>query len=177
MTRDLDLAGFELHPRRGAVLGEVHARPFTRLTAPLMVLRFAFLSQGDVAKADRERFVAFCTSHGQAPPDEGTKHHQVTIGAIQLRWEQHSEFTTFTWILGNAEISAPRFGQIGDEAAALIRSLPQSGQLLVAVKLGVEQTAAALEHAQQLFERGSLAMAAVRSGPAVVASDFRADEH
>ncbi|MBR0962286.1 DUF3422 domain-containing protein [Bradyrhizobium japonicum] len=176
MDRDLDLTGFELHPQRGAVLGEVHARPFTRLTAPLTVLRFAFLGQGEVAAADRQEFVAFCISHGQTPPDAGIKHHQVTIGATQLRWEQHSEFTTFTWILGNTDMSARRFGEIGDETAALIRSLHQSGQLLVAVKLAVEQTSAALERAQELFERGSLAVAAVRSGPAVVASDFRADD-
>jgi len=175
MNRDLDLAGFELHPQRGAVLGEVHARPFTRLTAPLTVLRFAFLSQGDVAAADRQKFVAFCASHGQAPPDDGTKHHQVAIGAVQLRWEQHSEFSTFTWILTNTDGSAGAFGGIGGESAALIRSLPQSGQLLVSVKLEVEQTSAALERAQQLFERASLAVAAVRSGPAVVASDFRVD--
>jgi uncharacterized membrane-anchored protein len=102
MNRDLDLAGFELHPQRGAVLAEVHARPFTRLTAPVTVLRFAFLSQGEVAAADRQKFVAFCLSHGQAPPDAGTKHHQVTIDATQLRWEQHSEFSTFTWILGGS---------------------------------------------------------------------------
>ncbi|GMO22627.1 DUF3422 domain-containing protein [Bradyrhizobium sp. TM233] len=175
MNRDLDLAGFELHPQRGAVLGEVHARPFTRLIAPVTVLRCAFLSQGEVAAADRQKFVAFCMSHGQAPPDAGTKHHQVTIDTTQLRWEQHSEFSTFTWILSSGT-PARRFGEIGDQSAALIRSLSQSGQLLVAVKLEVEQTSAALERAQELFERGSLAVAAVRSGPAVVASDFRADD-
>ncbi|MGY3475074.1 DUF3422 domain-containing protein [Bradyrhizobium ottawaense] len=176
MNRDLDLADFELHPQRGAVLAEVHARPFTRLTAPVMVLRFAFLGQGEVAAADRQSFVAFCMSHGQAPPDAGTKHHQVTIGDTQLRWEQHSEFSTFTWILSSPQTPARRFGEIGEEPATLIRSLRQSGQLLVAVKLEVEQISAALERAQQLFERGSLAIAAVRSGPAVVASDFRTDD-
>ncbi|PDT90885.1 Egg lysin [Bradyrhizobium sp. Y36] len=176
MNLDLDLAGFELHPQRGAVLAEVHARPFTRLTAPVTVLRFAFLGQGEVAAADRQTFVAFCLSHGRVPPDAGTKHHQVTIGETQLRWEQHSEFSTFTWILADSETSGRGFGEIGADAAALIRSLRQSGQLLVAVKLEVEQTSAALERAQQLFERGSLAVAAVRSGPAVVASDFRTDD-
>nr|GAJ37868.1 uncharacterized membrane-anchored protein conserved in bacteria [Bradyrhizobium sp. DOA9] len=150
--------------------------PSPRLTAPLTVLRFAFLGEGEVAAADRARFVAFCTSHGQPAPDAATKHHQVSIGSTQLRWEQHSEFTTFTWILTPTGMSARGFGEIGDEAAALISSLRQSGQLLVAVKLEVEQTQAALERAQQLFERGSLAIAAVRSGPAVIASDFRADE-
>lgn len=172
---DFDLAGFALHPQRAAVLGEVHARPFTRLTAPLTVLRLAFLAQGEVAAADRARFVAFCTAHGQAAPEEGAKHHQIMIGEVQLRWEQHSEFSTFTWIQPHAAAASHRFGEIEGDLAALVRSMLQSGQLLVAVKLEVEQGTDALARAQQLFERSSLAMVAVRSGPAVVASDFRAD--
>jgi uncharacterized membrane-anchored protein len=176
MNRGPDLAGFKLHPQRGAVLSEVHARPFTRLTAPLGALRFAFLSHGDTAASDRQSFAAFCAAHGLPAPNATAKHHQVTIGAIMLRWEQHSEFTTFTWIWSDAE-SSRAFGAVSEELAGLIRSLPQAGQLLVALKLEVEQTSAAVERAEQLFEKGSLAMAAVQSGPAVVASDFRVDEH
>jgi len=71
MNRELDLADFELHPQRGAVLAEVHARPFTRLVAPVTVLRFAFLNEGEGAAADRQKFVLFCTSHGQATPSPG----------------------------------------------------------------------------------------------------------
>ncbi|MBR1131867.1 DUF3422 family protein [Bradyrhizobium iriomotense] len=175
MNNGPDLADFTLHPQRDAVLSEVHARPFTRLTAPLGVLRFAFLSQGDVAAGDRQSFAAFCAAQGLPTPEVSAKHHQVTIGAIMLRWEQHSEFTTFTWIWSRASSAQP-FGAMDKELAALIRALPQAGQLLVALKLEVEQTSAAVERAEQLFERGSLAMATVRSGPAVVASDFRADE-
>ena len=174
MDRDVDLAAFKLHPQRGAVLGEVHARPFTRLTAPLGVLRFAFLNQGDAAAIDRQSLSAFCAARGLAGPEATAKHHQVSIGSVLLRWEQHSEFTTFTWIWSHAESSQP-FG-VSEELSALIRALPQAGQLLVAVKLEVEQTAAAVARAEQLFERSSLAMATVRSGPAVVASDFRPDE-
>ena len=175
MDRDVDLAAFRLHPQRGAVLGEVHARPFTRLTAPLGVLRFAFLNQGDAAAIDRQSLSAFCAARGLAAPEADAKHHQVSIGAIVLRWEQHSEFATFTWIWSHAEASQP-FGAVSEELAALIRALPQAGQLLVAVKLEVEQTAAAVARAEALFERSSLAVATVRSGPAVVASDFRPDE-
>jgi uncharacterized membrane-anchored protein len=54
--------------------------------------------------------------------------------------------------------------------------LSQGGELLVAVKLEVEQTSVAIERAEQLFERTSLAMVPVKSGPALVASDFREDE-
>lgn len=175
MSPGLDLACFQFHPQRGAVLSEVHARPFTRLTGPLAVLRFAFLSQGDTATADRQSFASFCAAHGLAAPDASAKHHQVTVGAVTLRWEQHSEFTTFTWIRSHAGASRP-FGDVDDELAALIGSLPQAGQLLVALKLEVEETSAAVDRAEQLFEKGSLAMVNVRSGQAVVASDFRVDE-
>jgi uncharacterized membrane-anchored protein len=174
MDRDVDLAVFKLHPQRAAVLGEVHARPFTRLTAPLGVLRFAFLNQGDAAAIDRQSLTTFCAARGLAAPEATAKHHQVSIGSILLRWEQHSEFTTFTWIWSHAESSQP-FGAVSEELSALISALPQAGQLLVAVKLEVEQTAAAVARAEELFERSSLAMATVRSGPAVVASDFRPD--
>ena len=175
MDRDINLTVFKLHPQRGAVLGEVHARPFTRLTAPLGVLRLAFLNQGDAVEIDRQNLAAFCAARGLAAPEPSAKHHQVTIGAILLRWEQHSEFTTFTWIWSR-EASAQPFGATHEELAPLVRALPQVGQLLVAVRLEVEQTADAPMRAEQLFEKSSLAMAKVRSGPAVVASDFRADE-
>jgi uncharacterized membrane-anchored protein len=99
MSSGLDLACFQLHPQRGTVLGEVHARPFTRLTGPLAVLRFAFLSQGDTATADRRSFASFCAAHGLTAPDASAKHHHVTVGAVTLRWEQHSEFTTFSEIM------------------------------------------------------------------------------
>ena len=31
--------------------------------------------------------------------ESGSKHHRVAFGATALRWEQHSEFTTYTWEL------------------------------------------------------------------------------
>ncbi|MGY3133747.1 putative membrane-anchored protein [Bradyrhizobium sp. USDA 4501] len=34
MIDELDLRTFTPHPQRDAVLGEVHARPFTRLVSP-----------------------------------------------------------------------------------------------------------------------------------------------
>ncbi len=176
MADGLNLSDFRLHPQRVAVLGEVHARPFTRLTAPLGVLRFAFLNHGDEAAVDRRNFVAFCDRHGLAAPEASAKHHQVAIGPILLRWEQHSEFATFTWIWSNADSAARKFGEVSDELSKLMRAIPQAGELLVALKLEVEQTSAAVDRAEQLFDRSSLAMVKVRSGPAIVASDFRTDE-
>src|SRR5450631_4176898 len=85
------------HPLRGAILGEVHARPFTPISVPARLIHFAFDTSGARAQADRAALAAFCASRGLQPPPPGDKHHRAPFGAIFLRWEQHSEFTTYTW--------------------------------------------------------------------------------
>ena len=101
MTADITIAGERLiaHPLRAAVLGEVHARPFTPIETPRRVLHFAFDTTGERGEADRAALVSFCASRGLAAPQPADKHHRVVFGATALRWEQHSEFTTYTWEL------------------------------------------------------------------------------
>ncbi|MCA6108052.1 DUF3422 family protein [Bradyrhizobium cenepequi] len=177
MIDELDLGLFKLHPEREAVLAEVHARPFTGLVSSLGLVRFVFLAQGEPAACDRRRFVDFCRRHKLPPPEPPAKHHQVGIGPVLLRWEQHSEFATFTWIWSTANNSAARqFGDVDDTAKSLICELSQAGQLLVAIKLEVERCASATERADQIFDKSSLAMVTVKGDAGVVASDFRVDE-
>ncbi|WP_271500860.1 DUF3422 family protein [Bradyrhizobium sp. CCBAU 11357] len=122
MVDELDLRTFTPHPQRDAVLGEVHARPFTRLVSPFSVIHLAFLAQGEAATSDRCRFIDCCLERNLPPPEQSAKLHQIVIGPGTLRWEQHSEFTTFTWIWSNT-------------VRSLIRALRQTGHLLVAIRL------------------------------------------
>ncbi|MCA1525064.1 DUF3422 family protein [Bradyrhizobium yuanmingense] len=177
MVDELDLRTFTPHPQRDAVLGEVHARPFTRLVSPFSVIHLAFLAQGEAATSDRCRFIDFCLERNLPPPEQSAKLHQIVIGPAMLRWEQHSEFTTFTWIWSNTNAStADRFDKVDGTVRSLIRALRQTGQLLVAIRLEVEQDASPTRRAEQVFDRNSLAMVATKSGAGVAASDFRVDE-
>ena len=78
------------HAWRAAVLGEVHARPFTAIETPRRILHFAFDTAGEAAKADRAALGAFCTSRGLTPLKDGDKLHRLKLGGAILRWEQHS---------------------------------------------------------------------------------------
>ncbi|MBH5372789.1 DUF3422 family protein [Bradyrhizobium glycinis] len=177
MVDELDLRTFTLHPQRDAVLGEVHARPFTRLVSPFSVIHLAFLAQGEAATSDRCRFIDFCLERNLPPPEQSAKLHQIVIGSATLRWEQHSEFTTFTWIWSNTNGSAAdRFDKVDGTVRSLIHALRQTGQLLVAIRLEVEQDASPTRRAEQVFDKNSLAMVATKSGAGVAASDFRVDE-
>ena len=91
------------HEHRGAVLEEVHARPFRTLETPRRLLHFAFLTDAREAEADRAALVRFCVERGAEPPREAVKHHRVDFSDKSLRWEQHSEFTTYCWQLADSD--------------------------------------------------------------------------
>ena len=135
MTADVTINGgvrLTAHRLRAAVLGEVHARPFTAVETPRRILLFAF-DTAETAKADRAAFADFCASRELEQLKPSAKQHRVTLGGSALRWEQHSEFTTYTWELPS-EGETP-FHPAAASLAAPMGSLPQPGPLLVALDL------------------------------------------
>ena len=166
-----DGARLSPHPLRAAVLGEVHARPFTALETPRRILHFAFDTAGEAAKADRAALTDFCARRQLEPLQPSAKQHRVALGGATLRWEQHSEFTTYTWELP-AEGATP-FHPAAASLAAPMASVPQPGPLLVALDLHLmaEKKIAPA----QLFDRASLAVAENADGDALFATDFQAD--
>jgi uncharacterized membrane-anchored protein len=162
------------HTLRAAVLGEVHARPFTAVETPRRVLHFAFDTAGGAAQRDRTALVDFCARRELEPLKAGAKQHRVTLGGATLRWEQHSEFTTYTWELPSESLVP--FHPAAASLASPMASLPQPGPLLVALDLhllaGNKKKKMAIE---KLFDRASLAVAENSDGTALYATDFRAD--
>jgi uncharacterized membrane-anchored protein len=161
------------HPLRAAVLAEVHARPFTPIEPPRRILHFAFDTIGEAAKADRAALTKFCARRGLEPLKDGAKHHRVKLGGSVLRWEQHSEFTTYTWELPS-EGDVP-FHPAAGSLAAPMGALPQPGPVLVALDLHLMRDTETNATIGQLFDRASLAVAETASGDALFATDFQAD--
>ncbi|AVT80348.1 membrane protein [Rhodopseudomonas palustris] len=160
------------HPLRAIVLGEVHARPFTALNLPARVLHFAFDTSGSRAAADRAAMISFCESRGLQPPPPGEKHHRARFGTTMLRWEQHSEFTTYTWEIP-ADPAATPFHPEASSLASPMRLLPQPGPLLVAVDLHAMPEDPPRTSPERLFDRASLAVAENSDGAALFATDFQ----
>jgi uncharacterized membrane-anchored protein len=177
MSAEVSLGGgkggrLKPHPLRAAILGEVHARPFTALETPRRILHFAFETTGDLARNDRARLAAFCGDRGLETPKDGAKHHRAALGGAILRWEQHSEFTTYTWEMP-AEATTP----FHPSAAALstpMSELPQPGPLLVALDLHLMPDVET-NITGRLFDRASLAVAENSDGLALFATDFQPD--
>src|SRR4051794_11849769 len=138
MTSDVTIGGngarLTAHPWRAAVLGEVHARPFTPIETPRRILHFAFDTAGERAAADRAALTAFCAERALPTPRPADKQCRSVFGGIALRWEQHSEFTTYTWELPGDPNAAP-FHPPAATLAAPMGLLPPPGPVLVAIDL------------------------------------------
>jgi uncharacterized membrane-anchored protein len=169
---DSEGAGLTPHPLRTAVLGEVHARPFHAVPVPARILHFGFDTSGARSQADREQLVALCETRGLPPPLPQDKHYRVSLGGTTLRWEQHSEFTTYTWEVP-LDPTAGAFHPSAASLAAPMRLVPQPGPLLVAVDLNVIPEPENKTSFAGLFDQGSLAVAENADGTAMYVTDFK----
>jgi len=171
-----DGARLAAHRLRAAVLGEVHARPFTPIETPRRILHFAFDTGGERGEADRAAFADFCAKRELFAPKPTDRYHRVALGAAVLRWEQHSEFTTYTWELSSDAIAGELvpFYPPAATLAGPMGNVAQPGPLLVAVDLHLvrENRGLALE---RLFDHASLVAAENSDGKALYATDFRGD--
>jgi uncharacterized membrane-anchored protein len=157
------------HPLRGAVLGELHARPFIPIAAPKRLLHLGFMTGSEAAAADRARLTSFCEARAKPGPREDARHHEVALADTRLRWDQHSEFTTYTWEIGDTD-GVP-FGRGAGSFAPILTEIEQPGPLLVAVDLHLlADSGVGLD---SLFDPSSLAASIVAEDKALAATDFR----
>jgi len=124
---------FEPHPARDSILLEAHSRPFFPFGSPARLIGLTFLRGGEAPEKLRERLDAFARSLA-APAPEGAKHHRHELPQGLFRWEEHTEFMTFVFLLAgdHARFDIP--------AADLMRDLPlpeQPGPHLASVDIAL----------------------------------------
>jgi uncharacterized membrane-anchored protein len=158
---------FDVHPLRAAVLGEVHARPFQLIEPPRTVLHLAFLTASGGIAADRAMLAELATRLGLSGPGPDAKHVAIPMLGGTLRWEQHTEFSTWTFdVRWSARTLPPHpFGA----------GFRQPGPLMVATRLDLLPEPADLAAAVADFDPVSLCVVRVVDGTAIAATDFRED--
>lgn len=90
------------HPQRQLLSAEVHARPYMRLHAPERATHLALYTGEDGAEAERELIAELCRAKGAAPPPSEAKFHLAELGDLRLRWERHTEFSTYAFFAREA---------------------------------------------------------------------------
>jgi uncharacterized membrane-anchored protein len=132
-----NLEGSEMdHPLRSELSGELHARPFLKISTAVSLEHFAVHVERDSHTQFHEALLqTLCYDAGIARPTDGVTHYatQLRCGR-QLKWERHTEFSTFTFV-------APRHHNRYFDAETSTTTLPSAwlekmaGTRIVAVRM------------------------------------------
>lgn len=168
------------HPLRFQLANELHARPFPLLSAPSTVAFLAIKKQEGAAARDKGQdlahLVALLERYGAPQPQPGARHYSGTLGRYHIKWEQHTEFVTYTVFssdLSERPFDPKEFDVFPADwlaqapgvrvTSALIRAEPYQDDADVARKL------------KEWFVPESLTASQVLDQSAILAADFRID--
>ncbi|MDC0736971.1 DUF3422 domain-containing protein [Cognatishimia sp. SS12] len=170
----------ENHPQRFALANELHARPFPSLLAPSTAAFLAIKKGTDAAARDTGEDLAYLIKlldrFGAPHPQPGATHYSGQIGRHELKWEQHTEFVTFTVFtpgVSQRPFDPAEFDVFPDDWLAEAPGL-RFTSALIRVEARPDQ-ATITQNLKDWFVPESLAVSEVLDQSAVIAGDFRID--
>jgi uncharacterized membrane-anchored protein len=174
------MAPIEDHPLRYALSNELHARPFPSLEAPCRAVYLALKKPKAAAARDKtqdlDHLKTLLDRYGTAHPQPGATHFSGQIGQHTLKWEQHTEFVTYTVFLNGLTDRAFDPADMDVFPEVWLASAP--GVRITSALIRVETRPDEAQISQNLsdwFVPESLAVSRVLDDEAIVAGDFRID--
>lgn len=176
------MAPIEDHPLRYKLANELHARPFPSMKAPCAAAYVAFKQPEMAANRDRDADIAhlfkLLDRHGASHPQPGATHYYGQIGRHWLKWEQHTEFVTYTVFSEGVQAQPFDTRDFDPFPQDWLEDAP--GQRITSILLRVEvrpDEAAIRTKLSDWFVPESLAVSAVLENAAIMAGDFRIDSN
>lgn len=169
------------HPLRYQLVNELHARPFPSLKSPCQATYIAIKPIQDAAARDREldrtHLVALLDRFGVGHPQPGATHYSSQIGKYFLKWENHTEFVTYT--IFNDGLSERPFDPANFDVfpGDWLKTIPgvRITSAMIRIETQEDTSQSLHERLEGWFVPESLAVSRVENGSAVIAGDFRID--
>lgn len=166
--------GLRFHPEREALFNELHTRPFPVLSTPSRLTQLVLLPDTQQADAEYRHLLRLCERHAVLPPAAHSSCYYQDFGGFELRWERHTEFSTYTLV--SKQVQGAPFSQ---DALALLpehwlQHLP--GQLLSCNHLEIiaaPETQPGPDEMRLHFEGQRLISSSVSDGQARLWSAYR----
>lgn len=167
------------HPLRALLHNEVHARPAEAIEGPAAIAHVVMLADPAQREASRAHLAALLHDHHCTGPDADCTHLRVDLGTFRLRWELHTEFVSWTFMVplpadAPLDTRAP-LTAMEEVPQQWLRNLP--GECLSSIHLWIVKDAQCegqgMRHVvQQMLNADTLAGAAVHAGHTEVCTDF-----
>lgn len=128
------------HPLRNVLSNEVHARPHESLSGSWRATHFAMVWEEHGAAADTDLLTDLLAAHDAPPLPADAVYHSADLGAFRVRWERHTEFSTWTFLVPGPFDPTRPFDETALNVVpeTWVRRLP--GRLLVAMHVAMDTT-------------------------------------
>ena len=171
------------HPLRVPLSAEIHSRPPIRLEAPERITHLGIFGRNEPEEnktvgVQTQLLADLCIHYGVIPPVVEAKYFFYDFGRFRLKWECHSEFSSFTFVSSVHGDSKPDglFERMPSEELPQEWLLRLQGKLMVATHIVLESSAMpsdeAVPHMRRLFE-GNPIVGCEASQAAQVWTDFQ----
>jgi uncharacterized membrane-anchored protein len=165
------------HPLRLSLTEEMHVRRFPSFVAPAQAVQLLVVnSPGTDGDSSYRHMAALCERLGAAPPPPA-KHALASLGELDMVWEQHSEFCTYSFILSGSAKDifgvSPLDGIPSDWIEALPGEVYRATQIVLLDAGSPEPDVAELA---RHFRIEDLVSCDVYEGSARIWADFRQSE-
>lgn len=161
--------GLPAHESRPSAIGEVHARPHPLIEAPRVLIQLSFMTEAG-SGVDHAVLAELSRRQGAAAPDRQARHYAMKWGKGTLRWERHTEFSTYLWE-----------GPLGAKGGRPLDDCPfgngfsPPGTVISGIRLEIRKWTPQSEKLIAGFDPESLCYSLVENGQAAVVTDFRQD--
>ncbi len=136
------------HPLRYCLFNNSHARPYAEIGVPVQVSYIMLLTGEISSNEESEHLGLLAEQYGVEPPLENATHYTADFGHFSVKWERHTEFSSYTFF-AEKECHEPF-------SSLVINKLPDkwlaglAGELLVAQHIDIRASA------EREFDRNSL---------------------
>lgn len=166
------------HPQRFVLHNEVHARASFIQSLPARASHFALLLSNEEKIQERKHLASLCERFAVALPEKDADHFSASFTSFQLRWEQHGEFSTYSFYV--YDNPADFFDDSALKKVPLDWMAQLSGQMIVAAHTTIVnadavsfQTDADITSLRGHFAHNPIIGSKVTGGAAAVFTDFR----
>ncbi len=161
--------GFVANHQRPAALGEVHSRPYPLISAPRLLIQLAFFTEAGFV-VDHAVLSDLSRAAGIAPPDRSARHHILNYGVGTLRWERHTEFSTYLYEgpISNGNGNGTHEHPFGSGFSA-------PGTVISGIRLEIHKRPRDAKKFYAAYDVASLCASEIENGAATILTDFRQD--
>lgn len=166
------LLGIPEYPERQDLHAELNADVYELISIPVQLSHLVLLSDRQQIDQERHLIIQLCHRFGILPPNTHFDQFSADLGDFRLRWERHTEYSTYTiYCKGpfDTPFAQPAISYVPKEWLA---SLP--GEVLVATHIALDdrsRPSRSLSELASLFSSNTVIGSKVSGGSASVWSD------